>query len=237
MEGLILTGPELAFVCIFPFPFFLIVVFLFSRNQFLRSFQILNLQRKSGADIARVLLRQSALNDISIESVCGSINDSFSSQEHTVYLSEYVYMSTSLAAACISAHEVGHAIQCCHQSGVLLALRKCLFDLTRKIFSVIGLLGLSGFFLLLISQNAGVVTLFSSGFLFFLWLFLLCLVSFFVEFNASVLAVRLLLRFGFISKNELKRVLFLYLYALIRHLYSSISSFLARELLNMQAKK
>ena len=79
----------------------------------------------TGADIARLMLRQNGINDVTVQSVRGRLTDHFNPQDKTVNLSESVYGSASIAACAVAAHETGHAIQ--HAQGYApLRLRSAL---------------------------------------------------------------------------------------------------------------
>ena len=79
----------------------------------------------TGADVARLMLRQNGINDVTVQSVSGKLTDHFNPQDMTITLSEGVYNSTSVAACAVAAHETGHAIQ--HATGYApLRLRSAL---------------------------------------------------------------------------------------------------------------
>ena len=79
----------------------------------------------TGADVARLMLRQNGINDVTVQSVAGKLTDHFNPQDMTINLSEGVYNSTSVAACAVAAHETGHAIQ--HATGYApLRLRSAL---------------------------------------------------------------------------------------------------------------
>lgn len=79
----------------------------------------------TGADIARLMLRQNGINDVTVQSVRGRLTDHFNPQDKTINLSESVYGSASIAACTVAAHETGHAIQ--HAQGYApLRLRSAL---------------------------------------------------------------------------------------------------------------
>lgn len=79
----------------------------------------------TGADVARLMLRQNGINDVTVQSVAGKLTDHFNPQDMTINLSEGVYNSTSAAACAVAAHETGHAIQ--HATGYApLRLRSAL---------------------------------------------------------------------------------------------------------------
>jgi Zn-dependent membrane protease YugP len=65
----------------------------------------------NGAQVARMILDRNALADVRVEPVAGELTDHYDPRDRVVRLSEGIYGSTSLAAASVAAHEVGHAIQ------------------------------------------------------------------------------------------------------------------------------
>ena len=79
----------------------------------------------TGADIARLMLSQNGINDVTVQSVAGKLTDHYNPQDTPVNLSESVYGSASIAACAVAAHETGHAIQ--HAQGYApLRLRSAL---------------------------------------------------------------------------------------------------------------
>lgn len=69
----------------------------------------------TGADVARLMLKQNGIDDVSVQCVKGRLTDHYNPQDKTVNLSEAVYASASIAACAVAAHETGHAIQ--HAAG------------------------------------------------------------------------------------------------------------------------
>jgi Zn-dependent membrane protease YugP len=65
----------------------------------------------SGAEIAAKMLRENGIDDVKIVSVEGRLTDHYNPVDKTVNLSPEVYQGRSVAAAAISAHECGHAVQ------------------------------------------------------------------------------------------------------------------------------
>lgn len=79
----------------------------------------------TGADIARLMLHQNGITNVTVQSVPGRLTDHFNPQDMTINLSELVYGSASIAACAVAAHETGHAIQ--HARGYApLSLRTAL---------------------------------------------------------------------------------------------------------------
>lgn len=65
----------------------------------------------TGAQIAREILRRSGVHDVEVERVEGFLSDHYDPRHKKLRLSPEVYDGTSVAAAGVSAHEVGHALQ------------------------------------------------------------------------------------------------------------------------------
>lgn len=65
----------------------------------------------TGADIARLMLQQNGITNVTVQSVSGRLTDHFNPQDMTINLSESVYGSASIAACAVAAHETGYAIQ------------------------------------------------------------------------------------------------------------------------------
>lgn len=79
----------------------------------------------TGADVARLMLRQNGINDVTVQCVPGRLTDHFNPVDKTINLSESVYNSASVAACAVAAHETGHAVQ--HATGYApLRLRSAL---------------------------------------------------------------------------------------------------------------
>ena len=69
------------------------------------------LTRMSGREVAEKMLRDNGILDVRIVSVEGQLSDHYNPVNKTVNLSSEVYHGESVAAAAVSAHECGHAIQ------------------------------------------------------------------------------------------------------------------------------
>ena len=79
----------------------------------------------TGADVARLMLAQHGITDVTVQSVSGKLTDHYNPKDKTVNLSEGVFESASVAACAVAAHETGHAIQ--HAKGYApLKLRSAL---------------------------------------------------------------------------------------------------------------
>ena len=65
----------------------------------------------TGKEIAEKMLRENGIYDVKVISVDGFLSDHYNPVNKTVNLSPDVYNGTSVAAAAVSAHECGHAVQ------------------------------------------------------------------------------------------------------------------------------
>ncbi len=65
----------------------------------------------SGAEIAKLMLADNNITDVKVISVEGQLTDHYNPELKTVNLSPDVYYGRNAAAAAVSAHECGHAIQ------------------------------------------------------------------------------------------------------------------------------
>jgi len=73
--------------------------------------QIRSHSGRTGADIAREILRRSGITDVKVEKVGGLLSDHYDPRNKTLRLSPDVYDGVSVSAAGVAAHEVGHALQ------------------------------------------------------------------------------------------------------------------------------
>lgn len=71
--------------------------------------------RVTGRETAERILKANGINDISVARISGQMTDNFNPKAGTIFLSDGVYDSTSIAAVGIAAHEAGHAVQ--HATG------------------------------------------------------------------------------------------------------------------------
>ncbi len=65
----------------------------------------------TGADVARKMLADNGITDVTVRATNGMLTDHYNPTDKTVNLSESVYNSCSVAAAAVAAHECGHAVQ------------------------------------------------------------------------------------------------------------------------------
>ena len=154
--------------------------------------------RLTGAQVAQEILRRNGLSGVEIERVEGVLSDHYDPRDRTLSLSSDVYDGISVAAAGVSAHETGHAIQ--HARGYApLALRSAMVPtvqfgswLAWPIF-ILGFLFHSG-------------TMIQLGILVFTAFVAFTVVTLPVEFDASARAMRALREEGLVNADELRGV-------------------------------
>jgi Zn-dependent membrane protease YugP len=81
------------------------------KNRFEKYSQTMLSSGMSGAEVARAMLEDYGINDVTIESVAGKLTDHYNPANKTVNLSPDVYNGRNVAAAAVAAHECGHAVQ------------------------------------------------------------------------------------------------------------------------------
>lgn len=149
----------------------------------------------TGAEVARLLLEQNGIYDVTIRHISGSLTDNFNPREKTLNLSDDVYNSTSVAAIGVAAHETGHAIQ--HAVGYRpIKWREAIIPVTQ--------LGSWAYFpIILLGIVFSSQTLVNVGILLFATIALFQLVTLPVEFNASNRAIATLENNGILYGNEI----------------------------------
>ena len=149
----------------------------------------------TGAEVAKLLLEQNGIYDVTIRHISGSLTDNFNPREKTLNLSDDVYNSTSVAAIGVAAHETGHAIQ--HAVGYRpIKWRAAIIPLTP--------LGSWAYFpIILLGIVLSSQTLVNVGILLFPTIALFQLVTLPVEFNASNRAIATLENNGILYGNEI----------------------------------
>ena len=157
--------------------------------------------RMTGADVARAVLRDANINDVTIEPVRGTLSDHYDPRTKTLRLSEPVFASTSMSAAGVAAHEVGHAIQ--HAQGYAPLKFRSMWVPVANLGG-----GISVFVLIMAAMLGGAQTatghnLAIVGVLLFATTTVFTLVTLPVEFDASNRAMATLKRGGYLTPEEL----------------------------------
>ncbi|MGK0188160.1 MAG: Zn-dependent membrane protease YugP [Verrucomicrobiales bacterium] len=135
----------------------------------------------SGRQVAERMLADHGINDVRVISTPGQLTDHYNPANKTVNLSESVYSMNSVAAAAVSAHECGHAVQHAKAYAWLTMRSKLVpvVNVASKMMNVLFMVAIAAYMF-----NVGGI---------FLWLFVGCLavttlfafVTLPVEFDAS----------------------------------------------------
>lgn len=156
-------------------------------SNFRRYSHVLSSRRLTGAEAARMVLRNHGVQDVRIEAISGHLTDHYDPRTNVIRLSQDVYGSTSVAAIGVACHEAGHAVQYA-QGYAPIKLRAAIIPITNigsKLAMPMILMGLLFGFL---GKFSGVLV--NAGILCFALSLVFQLVTLPVEFNASARALR-----------------------------------------------
>ena len=138
----------------------------------------------TGADIARKMLADNGIFDVTVTSVEGRLTDHYNPDDKTVNLSPDVFSGRSVAAAAVAAHECGHALQ--HAKGYApLKMRSSLVPIVTFSSKWVSWLLLIG--VLLVERFPAVLW---AGIILFAMTTLFSFITLPVEINASSRAVQ-----------------------------------------------
>lgn len=150
---------------------------------------------KTGADIAREILKSNDLGHVQVGHINGELSDHYDPTQKIVRLSDSVYNSTSIAAQAVAAHECGHAIQ--DQVGYKpMQIRSALVPVAN--FST-----QASWFIVIMGIILGSVQFSLFGALLFCVAVLFQLATLPVEFDASSRALTILTNEGLMESDEL----------------------------------
>lgn len=154
----------------------------------------------TGAQVAKQLLNNAGINDVSIVPVAGNLTDHYNPANKQLALSENVYHSNSVAAVGVAAHEAGHAIQ--HAKNYLPLHMRAWSVPLANIGSQFGQIGMFiGLALMFAAPFLGQVILLLGAIL-FSFVVLFQIITLPVEFDATSRAKRLVVETGIISAQE-----------------------------------
>lgn len=157
--------------------------------------KVANIRGYTGAQVARYILDDYRLRNISVEQVGGELTDHYDPRTQKLSLSQSVYGSNSVAALGVAAHEAGHAIQDA-KAYAPLKIRNGLVPVTNLGTTLAFPLFLLGLFMgYPIFMDLGIV-LFSLAVVF-------SVITLPVEFNASRRAIQVLANGHFLNAKEL----------------------------------
>jgi Zn-dependent membrane protease YugP len=156
--------------------------------------KVSNTQRKTGADMALLLLRANGLSDVKVEETKGVLTDHYDPRKKRLRLSRDVYRLSSVSAMGIVAHEVGHALQ--DNTGYIpMKIRGALVPVAN----VGTWLGYGCF---LVGILLSITNLVWAGVILFSGAVIFSLITLPVEFNASARARQMLKSNGLVTAAE-----------------------------------
>ncbi|NLC48117.1 MAG: zinc metallopeptidase [Tenericutes bacterium] len=135
-----------------------------------------------------------AVRDVTIGPINGKLSDHYNPKNKTILLSSEVYDKTSIAAASVAAHEVGHALQDKEGYGFL--------KLRTALVPIVNFTSRTATFIILLGFILEAINLVNLGILFLGIGLLFQLITLPVEFNASARAKRELARCGVVSTED-----------------------------------
>ena len=152
----------------------------------------------TGRDVAAAILRAEGITGVTIEEVKSFLGDHYDPRTRTLRLSPDNYRGSSVAAAGIAAHEVGHAIQ--HKVGYgPMAIR-------QKMVPMANIGTNAGVWMVILGGFMGFAGLAKLGVILFAAFVVFTLVTLPVEFNASSRAKHTLQTAGIVTGPELSGV-------------------------------
>ncbi len=150
--------------------------------------------RLTGAQATQKLISSSGLYGVQIQGVAGEMTDHYDPRNKTLFLSNGVANSTSVASLAIAAHELGHAMQDAEEY-FPLKFRSALVPIVNIGSNLGWFLIMIGLFLRFTELAWLGVMVFAGGAVF-------ALATLPVEFNASSRAKQLLAQTGIIQTDE-----------------------------------
>ena len=149
---------------------------------------------KSGYDVAREILDRNGLSNVLILETQGELSDHYDPSNKTVKLSHDIYNGKTIAAVSVASHECGHAIQD-KEGYTFLRFRS-------KIVPIVNLSSKLGYIAIIVGFALSMVNLVWIGVAFEIIILLFQLVTLPVEFNASSRALKKIVEYGIVDKEE-----------------------------------
>lgn len=149
----------------------------------------------TGENVARMILDAAGLYDVPVVETRGELTDHYDPTSRVIRLSSDIYHGSSIAAAGIAAHEVGHAIQ--HKEAYKpLVLR-------TSIATAVNFSSQASIIIFMIGLLFSIPMLTNIGIIFFTVAVIYQLITLPVEFNASKRALTILENRNILYGNEI----------------------------------
>jgi len=152
----------------------------------------------SGQEIAEKMLADHGITDVRVISVDGQLTDHYNPADKTVNLSNDVFHGRNAAAAAVSAHECGHAVQHARAYS-FLEFRSAMVPMLNVANGFMPILLMIGMFVL---YSTGSVLLLTIGVALFALATLFSFVTLPVEFDASNRALAWIKEKGIVTPTE-----------------------------------
>ena len=173
------------------------IVNMYLKTTFNRYKKVRSSMGMTGAEVARRILDNNGLYDVSLSESPGKLSDHYDPKSRSVRLSRDIYHGSSVAAVAVAAHECGHAIQHAN-SYVPLNVRSALVP-------AVNIGSRLGTWLIMIGLFIGAFNLAGIGIILFATIVVFQLVTLPVEFNASNRAMDLLTDMKILHDNSERR--------------------------------
>lgn len=160
--------------------------------------EIKNEKGLSGVEVARKILDVNGLESIYVVEVAAELTDHYDPARSVIRLSKDVFEKESIASLAVAAHECGHAIQ--------KKEHYIFYQIRTFLVPVVNLVSYLGYFVLIISAFAGVMSYFLLGMMMLFATLIFQLVTLPVELDASKRAMKEIERLQLASSEELKDV-------------------------------
>ena len=148
----------------------------------------------TGENVARMILDSAGLYDVPVVETRGELTDHYDPRSRDVRLSTDIFHGSSIAAAGIAAHEVGHAIQHQEQYKPLV--------LRTSMATAVNFSSQASIFIFMIGLLFSIPMLTNIGIIFFTVAVFYQIITLPVEFNASRRALKILESRNILYGNE-----------------------------------
>lgn len=169
---------------------------IYINSKYKKTSKILCEKGLNGCDVARKILDDNGLNNVTIGEASGVLSDHYDPRNKIVRLSSDVYHESSVASLSVAAHEVGHAIQ--DKEGYFF------LRVRSAIIPFVNVASYLGYISILIGIFLGVLGFFTFGIVCEVVILVFQLITLPVEFDASSRALKELKRLNLVSSSELE---------------------------------
>lgn len=152
----------------------------------------------TGVEVARKILDANGLTNVYVLETSGTLTDHYDPTKKVVRLSKEIFNGDSIASVSVAAHECGHAIQ--DKEGYTF------MKIRAMLVPIVNLVSYVGYFSIIISLIAGVLTYLKLGIFILIVTLLFQLVTLPVEFDASKRAKKQLTCLEITTKEEDSKV-------------------------------